>query len=232
MRPFNLALLGFLILTAQKTLGFVVDGTGIRDEAAEQLPSFGHPSATAAAVAWADALSSPWITYSAIAMIVVGLFLYLVGWPRPALAGDAQALPMRPHHAPVAPPVLSAPAIAATDRVTAALDRLRSMPADTFTAEARTEYEAIRDKHLPGLRSAHSKARAAFPADSREAATLDADLAGSLDLISGKLDELIEDCGDEARTGFDVERRFVQLRHPSEADPLALPSVHMVERGE
>ncbi len=127
-------------------------------------------------------------------------------------------------------PSYSQVARAASDRVETALGRLRSMPVETFSPEAWLDYEAIRDKHLPGLRAAHATARAAFPADGPDALLIDADLANSLDLIAGTLDALVADCGDEARSGFAVERRFVELRHPSSADPLVLPAFPIVER--
>ena len=222
--PFALIALGLMVVAGNFLLSFVAPEAG---------GAGGAPYIDSLAQ-FTDLLTSPTIRMLGICSIIAGGWSYMMGYGPLFPVGSAEP-DAKSSTAPaksIRKPILSPVAKIASDRASAALGRLRSMPSDTFTAEALTEYEAIRDKHLPDLRSAHSKARAAFPADSQEAATLDDDLAGSLDLISDKLDELIADCGDEARTGFDVARRFVELRHPSDADPLALPSVHMVEKGQ
>jgi hypothetical protein len=227
MRPLNLSLFGFLILTIQQTLSFV-DPDDLQTRADAMTGHSG--SLPAAELAWFEALTSAWVHYAAIAAIVAGLILYVIDWPRHPASRKADTLP--PQRAPIAPPFLSAPARAATDRVNAALGRLQSMPAETFSPESTIELAAIQDRHLPGLRSAHAKARAAFPADGPEAGALDTDLAGSLNRIADTLDELVAECGDEARLDFATERRFIELRHPITSDPLALPSVHIVGEPE
>lgn len=219
--PLAFITFGFMIVLANLTIGVI----------------FGDPTPIAAGLAQpevfqaTDLILSPLVRLLGILSMLIGGCCYAFGidplFPRAVTDPDQAPDNDRARRRSDARAAYSPVAAAASDRVDLALARLRSMPADTFSPEARLEYEAIRDKHLPSLRAAHTTARAAFPADGPDAAAIDADLAGSLTLLAGKLEELIEHCGEEARSGLAVERRFVELRHPSTADPLALSADRM-----
>lgn len=222
--PLAFITFGFMIVLANLTIGVI----------------FGDPTPIAGGLAQPEVFQvtalilSPLVRLLGILSMLIGGCCYAFGidplFPRDVTSPYPTSADDRAQRRSNERPFYSPSAEAASDRVDLALTRLRSMPADTFSPEARLEYEAIRDKHLPSLRAAHTTARAAFPATGTDAATIDADLAGSLILLAGKLEELIEHCGQEARSSFAIERRFVELRHPSGSNPLALPAVELVER--
>lgn len=142
---------------------------------------------------------------------------------------DASA-PYKPARPAEPAVVLSAEVVAVRQRISTSIIKLRAMPADTVPMETRVDLDAIRNGHLPDLERAHRTARRVYPDNGPESRALDGDLAASLELIAGRLDEMIEECGREARNDFATQRRFVELRHPSTAsDPLALPQVTMVD---
>ncbi len=71
--------------------------------------------------------------------------------------------------------------------------------------------DALIERHLPRLVSAHREAARSSPNDRM---VLDRDLACGLELIRTVLDQSFEDQGDEARRVFLTELRFLETRHP------------------
>ena len=127
---------------------------------------------------------------------------------------------------------LSPEVVAVRKRISTSIITLRGIPSDTVSAETKIDLAAIRERHLPDLEKAHRTARQIYPESGPEAETLDKDLTASLEQIATRLDEMIEECGREARSDFAIQRRFIELRHPATAeDPLALPQVRMVDAG-
>lgn len=113
-------------------------------------------------------------------------------------------------------PVLNSEAQVATAQVDKLVARFRDLPGDAVPMDARIEYDAIVDKHLPSLRSAHHDARSTVAVGSDDADALDHDFAQSLNRLSASLVRLLDDCGEDARGRFEVEQRFIEMRHPGE----------------
>lgn len=166
-----------------------------------------------------------------LAVVIAGI-MYTFGLggrqssPDEKSSGDRTPRPMEP-----ALP-LSPEAIAVRKRISTSIIKLRGMPSDTVSAETKVDLAAIQERHLPDLEKAHRTARRIYPESGPEADTLDQDLTASLGQIATRLDEMIEECGREARSDFATQRRFIELRHPATTeDPLALPQVRMVDAG-
>lgn len=111
---------------------------------------------------------------------------------------------------------LSSEAQVATAQIDKLVTRFHDLPDDAVPMDARIEYDAIVDKHLPGLRSAHHDARSMVAAGTKDAEALDHDFAQSLNRLSASLVRLLDNCGENARGRFEVEQRFIEMRHPGE----------------
>ncbi|WP_085811299.1 hypothetical protein [Sphingomonas sp. TZW2008] len=113
-------------------------------------------------------------------------------------------------------PALNSEAQVATAQIDKLVARFHDLPEDAVPMDVRIECDAIVDKHLPGLRSAHHDARSTVAAGSDDAEVLDHDFAQSLNRLSATLIRLLDNCGENARGRFEVEQRFIEMRHPDE----------------
>jgi len=87
---------------------------------------------------------------------------------------------------------------------------LLSMDAD-LRSPGGSRIDALVERHLPRLMSAHADAVRSNPGDR---AVLDDRLGHGLDVIRNVLDQSLDGQGDEARHAFLAEVRFLEMRHP------------------
>lgn len=162
--------------------------------------------------------------------LMIGGVMYAMGIGLGRRETEDASLPYKPARPAEPAVVLSGEVVAVRQRISTSIIKLRAMPADSVPTETRIDLNAIRNDHLPDLERAHRTARSVYPDNGPESRALDSDLTASLKLIAARLDEMIEECGREARNDFATQRRFIELRHPSSANnPLALPQVTMVD---
>lgn len=158
-------------------------------------------------------LMSPGLLAASILMMAIGGMAVIFGTGEP-IGTAVTSPPRRGNRTTAQPLLLTAEAQTAAISLNERLTRFRSLPADTVSAEASIEFDAIVAKHLPHLRAAHDGARLTVPDGSTEAEALDHDYAQSLDRLTATVDRLVNDCSGAARDRFAVEQRFIEMRHP------------------